>query len=541
MKKTLQIYMASTTFTCTEEAYEKLAQYLEDLRTYFTKNTDKSEVLEDIEARIAEKLLERKADPVTLDDVLVIMAEIGDVAELTAEGDEPEVGNAGRTTGVYKKLYRDPDNTKIAGVASGLATYFGIDPLLIRIAFVVLFFFGGVGLFTYILLWILVPKAETTSQKLEMRGQKVTLSTLEQMVRDSSRTIQNSSRGIVGWFVSVFKNFWRFFTKIFGGFMALGSFLAIITATTFVGVILLNWQQPFNDLPIRESSSLELLLTFLFSSYLAVVLPLIFITILGVKLLFKKPLISGSTTLVLAGFWSMAVIATGITSTTVAGDYYKYRETSPAFQEISEVHSFQNVDKLLINNAFVTIQSGTEASITVSGQPVSLEQVEVEEADNVLKIGIKRNQTEKNCLFCYSTPARITVTLPNLQELEVEDGSAYFDRFITNDFTISARDARLNGQLVAETLQLITDDSNLELSLTVDNLTLKDSYDSNLNFQGQAQKADFTLTDSRLSIAKLHMDEAVITANSSYVKMTPIENLKTNIDRETKIEKRGAY
>lgn len=540
MKKTLQIYMASTTFTCTEEAYEKLAQYLEDLRTYFTKNTDKSEVLEDIEARIAEKLLERKVNPVTLEDVTVIMTEIGNVADLTAEGDEPEAGNTSQTTGVYKKLYRDPDDAKIAGVASGLAAYFGIDPLLVRIAFVVLLFFGGSGLFAYILLWILVPKAETASQKLEMRGQKVTLGALEKAVRDSGRSIQNSGRGIVDWFERVFKRLWRFFIKVFGGFMALGSFLTIIAATTFVGIVTLNWRQPFNDLPIRDSSSLELLLTFLFSSYLAVVLPLIFITILGIKLLFKKPLISGSTTLVLAGIWAIAIIATGITSTTIAGDYYKYRETNPAYQEISTVYSFQNIEKLATNNASVTIKPGAEASVTVSGRPASLEQVTVEETGGVLRVSTKRNQVERNCLFCHTPAAKVTITLPDLHELETENGFAYLDRFVATDLTVTARDARLGGQLTAETLQLNNDDSHSELSLTVKDLVLR-TENSHLNLQGQAQKTNFTLANSHLYITKLHMDEAVITANSSYVKMTPMENLETNIDRGTEIEKRTRY
>lgn len=540
MKKTLQIYMASTTFTCTEEAYEKLAQYLEDLRDYFTKNTDKSEVLEDIEARIAEKLLERKVNPVTLADVTMIMAEIGDVADLTAEGDEPEDDNPSQTTSVYKKLYRAPDDAKIAGVAAGLAAYFGIDPLLVRVAFVVLFFFGGSGLFVYILLWILVPKAETASQKLEMRGQKVTLGALEKVVRDGGRTIQNSGRGMVGWFERVFKQMWRFFIKIFGGFMALVSFLTIIAATTFIGIVALNWRQPFNDLPIRDSSSSELLLTFLFSSYLAVVLPLIFITILGIKLLLKKPLISGSTTLVLAGIWAIAIIATGITSTTIAGDYYEYRETNPAYQESSDIHSFQNIDKLIIKDAFVTIKPGPEASATVSGRPASLKQIVVENTGGVLNVSTERSRVDKNCLFCHTPEAKITITLPNLQELEAEDGFVYLDRFIATDLTVTARDTRLEGELTAETLQLNSDDLHSELSLTVKDLVLQ-AKNSHLNLHGQAQKTNFTLADSHLYITKLHMDKAVITANSSYIKMTAMENLETNIDRGTEIEKRTEY
>ena len=84
-----------------------------------------------------------------------------------------------------KKLYRDPEDKKLGGVASGIAKYFGTDVAVIRILFLVFFFAGGFGLLAYIILWIAVPEAVTLTERMQMQGSPVTLSGIERTLKDN--------------------------------------------------------------------------------------------------------------------------------------------------------------------------------------------------------------------------------------------------------------------------------------------------------------------------------------------------------------------
>ena len=78
-----------------------------------------------------------------------------------------------------KKLFRNPDDKVLGGVASGLSAYFGIDPTVIRLLFVLTIFFGGAGLIIYIVLWLITPQAKTLTDKMQMKGEPVTLTNIE--------------------------------------------------------------------------------------------------------------------------------------------------------------------------------------------------------------------------------------------------------------------------------------------------------------------------------------------------------------------------
>lgn len=96
-----------------------------------------------------------------------------------------------------KKLYRDTDKSLIGGVASGLGHYFGIDPVWIRIALVLLVFAGfGTGILIYIVLWIIIPEAKTTSEKLEMTGEPVNISNIEKKVREEFDNVSEKIKNV---------------------------------------------------------------------------------------------------------------------------------------------------------------------------------------------------------------------------------------------------------------------------------------------------------------------------------------------------------
>jgi phage shock protein C len=83
-------------------------------------------------------------------------------------------------------MYRDPDHRIIGGVCSGMGAYWDIDPLVIRIIFAALIFAGGLGALTYVILWVVLPEARTTSEKIEMKGEPVNIHNIKESVKQEN-------------------------------------------------------------------------------------------------------------------------------------------------------------------------------------------------------------------------------------------------------------------------------------------------------------------------------------------------------------------
>ena len=178
MKKVINITLGHIVFAVEQDAYDALAVYLEGIKQHLAGNDDASEIVDDIETALAEKFTTRKRDEknaVTNDDVSAVVAQMGVPADFGEVQGEAKAVPASATTQstnseTKKRLYRDTDDAIIAGVASGLARYFDVDPVVVRIIFFVSIFFNGLGLLAYIILWLVVPKAQTTTEKYGMRG-----------------------------------------------------------------------------------------------------------------------------------------------------------------------------------------------------------------------------------------------------------------------------------------------------------------------------------------------------------------------------------
>ncbi len=176
MKKTLYINLNGFAFHIDEDAYEKLHQYLQKIERSFSNQEEAKEIVEDIEARIAELFNNKKksADEViTLSEVEEVITTMGEPQDIASDEDEKDSSKNYYTysKATYgKRLYRDPDNRVLGGVCSGLGAYFNVDPLVFKIIFLVTFFIYFVSLPVYLILWIVMPKALTITQKLEMKG-----------------------------------------------------------------------------------------------------------------------------------------------------------------------------------------------------------------------------------------------------------------------------------------------------------------------------------------------------------------------------------
>ncbi len=201
MKKTLQIQIGGRHFHIDEDGYRKLSHYLESLKSHFAKEGESGkEIIEDIEQRIAE-LLEKKITPskeaVSNDDVDEIIATLGKVEDFVYDGPSAGQHEADyRDRRDFRRFYRDSENGYFGGVASGLGEYFDIDPLWIRLAFIALAFLKGLGVIIYIILWIVVPRARSTAEKLQMKGRPVNLSTIKESVNAEYDKVRSNLDGL---------------------------------------------------------------------------------------------------------------------------------------------------------------------------------------------------------------------------------------------------------------------------------------------------------------------------------------------------------
>ncbi|MBR5019931.1 MAG: PspC domain-containing protein [Bacteroidales bacterium] len=189
MKKTLNIGIGGKSFIIDEDAHDRLRSYLDTFRSRLT-DEQGSEVMNDIEARIAELLLSNLGSgqqSVSLALVNQITAQLGMPDGKPEFENENEYKEEQTMSNPVKKLYLDVEDRKLGGVCSGLAAYFDIDVTLIRVLFLAALFCGGFGFWLYIIIWIVAPKAMTPAQKCELRGWETNAENLAKFTDSSKR------------------------------------------------------------------------------------------------------------------------------------------------------------------------------------------------------------------------------------------------------------------------------------------------------------------------------------------------------------------
>ena len=268
MNKTLSINIAGYVFNIEEQAYEKLSRYLDSIKQNFRHEADCDEIMDDIEARIAELFQENLSDrkevivETDVEEIINIMGKPEDyvseeVADNFNNSSEPDVDDfadamadatsGGKTSESYrtnsKRLYRDEKNGHIGGVCQGLGRFFGIDPTLVRLGFLLLTILGGSGVLIYIILWIVVPQAKTTAEVLEMQGEPVNLGSIKDHVKNMKEDVKTSAKQAeknvkraVNRASDSSSQLVEVLTKIIGGIFVVGGVFALfILAIVFFG------------------------------------------------------------------------------------------------------------------------------------------------------------------------------------------------------------------------------------------------------------------------------------------------------------------
>ena len=303
MKKTFTISLGHSVFNVEEDAYEILKMYLDSIKNYFQKMENDSEIISDFELRIAENFSSKLSSGkqyINLSDVkevIQIMGSLDDFQEIYDDDDQTE--DVKEEKKENNKLYRDSSNRIIAGVCSGIAEYFKIDPIIVRIlffiavplnlivyiifwigipskdfdpdlrkilyrdkengviggvakglsnylkidaniirvVFVVSLFFGGAGLLFYLLLWFFTKEAKTIGEKMNMSGFNVNLSNIEDFIKKKTKNLNNSENTLTKIFLFPF----RLIAPLINAFLKIGVFIFKTIFFIFSSILIVSY------------------------------------------------------------------------------------------------------------------------------------------------------------------------------------------------------------------------------------------------------------------------------------------------------------
>ena len=330
MNKTVNINLGGLVFHIDEDAFQKLTNYFGAIKRSLSNTSGKDEIIKDIEIRIGELISEKHTSDkqvISLREVEEIISIMGQPEDYRIEGDEPIDDEPIYTnTKITKKLYRDEENGAIGGVLAGLGHYFGIDKAWLRVILLIMVFAGGTGVLAYIILWIAMPAAKTTSEKLEMRGEPVTISNIEKKVREEIETLseklkstdfegvkkglKSNGNKLKDSFGDVLGSIINIFAKVVGALMILASIAILVVF--LIGVLAFGTTN-FESFPFH--SFIELgnftdypVWFFGMLFYLAVSIPSVFVLLLGIKIVAPTSKSIGSIAkYVLLAIWIIAI------------------------------------------------------------------------------------------------------------------------------------------------------------------------------------------------------------------------------------------
>jgi phage shock protein PspC (stress-responsive transcriptional regulator) len=237
MNKTVTVNLGGTVFHIDENAYDALIKYLNAVKLNFSTEDGRDEIMQDIESRISEMFRERIKDiaqVISMVDVDAVTTAMGRPEQFEGEGKaEPEYRPS---SNLKRRLFRNPDDKLIGGVCGGLSAYLDIDPVWVRLAWVLFSFLGGSGILIYIIVWIILPEAKTTAEKLQMRGEPVTVENIGKNVKEEMESVKQrlgdgkrSAGTVVG---RIFQSIGEIFKFLF---IAIGKIIAAFFL--FIGLV----------------------------------------------------------------------------------------------------------------------------------------------------------------------------------------------------------------------------------------------------------------------------------------------------------------
>jgi hypothetical protein len=401
--------------------------------------------------------------------------------------------------------------------------------VFVRVLFIASIFAGGTGILLYILLWILVPKATSASQRLEMRGSAVTVDSVSAVIKERVDDIPKDSslRRILYFPFAVASAILRSLGKlgpaagvIVGLILTVGSFLAILGASIAGAVAGTNLNAPYFEFPLRDAVPHPVLYGLLLAGYVVVVIPLAFIFLLGFRLLRTRFRLSTSVGFGMLGAWFLAVILAGVLLVHTIGDYERYMRTSPAYQEVTQVISTEAFNGIRADDGIdVTIASADAEDVAVTGWQKDNSRITAHVEDGILVLELKQGPSD--CFFCVSRTPHVVIHAPALATIEIDGGRVTLDNFAADALAVTAHGGSLTGKITTQSLTLTGTNTYFDLA-------------------GAASSMTALLSESVLSATELTVTNATITAernSSADVHVTGILNEHT--DRRSQITHLG--
>lgn len=512
MKKTISITLGARVFTVEEDGYRALDTYLEGLQRHFAQDDSVDELMADIETSLGEKFSEKLGphkEAVTLQDVEDVIAIMGDVDAIagdeSAQGthtETPRTETPDREEKAPKHLFRNGDNIVLGGVCSGIAAYFGIDPLIIRLLFIALAFAHGIGLIAYLILWVAVPLAETNAQKLEMRGKPTNIEEIQELVKEKTEPAPGRESplhrllnipivvigGVAHALRVVFRAIGPVASIIIGLMVLIGSTLGIAMTNVLAALLLFRVNSPYiaSDFPLTELANQPLYYVGVVAAYILALIPLIFLATLGISFIRRK---NSFRMGVSAGFIAMWVVAAAIgafAATDIAPWAYSRAEELEQRATVSkqfEVEAFTGIKTSDTVN--ITVKQGDAFSVKFTGWENDINALSVRTEKGILIID-QRAEQRRHCIFCFARSLKGEITMPSLTSYAGEDATrAQIEGFNSNlDINLSSvarADINVLGQSVTTTLR---DASRLELTGPMDRLTVRTEDISRLDADG---------------------------------------------------------
>ncbi len=393
MKKAIHINISGLFFYLDQDAYDLLTLYMDQLNTHFSKSPEGKEIIADIENRIAEILQDKLSDNkqvISVDDISEVINIMGKPDDIDSEANlddnvEAQAPTAGKKD--YRRLYRDTDNRILGGVCAGIANFFNIDPLIVRLIFFLMLFFYGVIILIYAILWIFVPGAYSSAQKLEMKGRRFTVNDIEEKVRDEfhqvkdnlnkykySKNYKNAS-GIAS---NVFNAIGEII-RVFAKFIAVVIGIALLVAGIVLLIAPMVWLITndafiFTDLQPEISFSLMIeffsqmmhpYLVWILLSLLGIILlmPVFALIYYGFKLIFGIRLNDRKISGVGVSVWVVAIVLFFVLAASQVGKFRKQAEVAQKY-----TLQVNNYDTLYLKSS----QSLSVKHVTVFGEHIPL-------------------------------------------------------------------------------------------------------------------------------------------------------------------------
>lgn len=401
MKEVLYISLQGFSFVIEKDACQLLEEYLGQLKDFYGK--EEQEVINDIEERIAELLIERGCSS----EVVVKVAHVQEIVGILGKPDEiGDLSGGEMDVKVKKGMYRDPQNAVVAGVCSGLGAYFKIDPVWVRLIMIAISILGihkGSFVFmllAYLVLWIIMPQAKTVSQRCEMRGEPQNVHHIHKKFVQGAREAggqvwqagSRATRSLIGMLLRVAAFVAGIFLTVtgFGGLVAL--FVGLLGLDTVLGISVLAMPD-FIDLNIGSTIWLKIF------GVLAALLPLVWMLYAGLKLCFNFKAPKWRPGLVMFVAWLVCALVFILCAVKALNPYYDFNTS---------------------HKESVTFASASDTLYVVCPKVPGMEKAKmnIEVCRNYLNLLYLDNSTRKGTSFAL---------YPNFEVNRTEDGSARMD------------------------------------------------------------------------------------------------------------------